>query len=187
MTKKLLAIAFMAVALTAVSPEEAAAQDGYYTYKVVTQREWVPARTERYQERVWVPGRTVTEYKTVIVRQGCYTFDSCGNRIWNPPVTRRVCVRRQLPGCYQLVWRTRTIPGCYRNVNRRVRVWVPCNTRPQTRVVVRGRVTASSAGRDIRRTGRRINRETRRSSKKVGKEVRRAGRRVGKQIRRLFN
>lgn len=176
-----LAATLAATALVAAPQGAEACDQGHYVVQVQPVREWVPARTERYQVREWVPGREYYVTETVVVRPACWAIDSCGRRIYQPPVTRLVQVKRQEPGCYQVVWKTRTVPGCYQTVNRQVRVWVSdchCHARPSHgRVIVRTpSPSASSAGREIRRSGR-----------KVDKEIHRAGRRINKEFKRLFD
>lgn len=178
MRKVALVAALMASAFMAIPQSAEACNRGHYEYKTVCVREWVPARTVRYQTQEWVPGRVVYVSQTRVIRAGYWRVDNCGRRAWIAPITQCVRVPRQEPGCYRTVWRTKTIPGFYQNVRRQVRVWVnDCRCRSYTpRTRVRVTVPAHRVGKEIRRSGR-----------KIDKERRRVGRKINKGLKRIFS
>lgn len=203
MFKKSAAIVLAAAAfLGSVSmPQSAeACGSGYYQVRVQPQRCWVPARTERYQVREWVPPRHYYVNQTVVVSPAHYVYVN-GCRQYRPPVRQTIRVKKCQPGYYRTVWRTRTIPGYYRTENRQVRVWVStCHCRTHThhhhytprspsarsfnREVKR---SGRKINREVNRSGRRVNREVKRSGRKINKEINRTGRRIGRELKRLFS
>jgi len=193
--KKILAVMTLATtALVGSSQEVLACNSGHHVWQDQVVQEWVPAQTERYQVQEWVPGRSYYVDQVVVVRAGYWGYDSCGRALWIAPITNVTKVLKQEPGCYQTVWRTRTVPGFHRNVTRRNQVWVStcrCSVNPRPVYQPTHQPHYQPAQRPVVRvsgnvTTRSIEREAGRSGRHVEREASRAGSRISKEFKRIF-
>lgn len=206
--KKIMMLATLATVAFFGSPDKASACNlGHYEYRTQQNKQWVAPQNVRYQAKQWVPGRIYYVNQTQVIQAGHWVYDSCGRARWCPPVTRCIRVKRQAPGSYRTVWRTKYVPGYYKTANQRVRVWLSdchcaqrhnshlhnSHLRSRPIVTINGRRVAAQLNRNgatlsrqTKRTGRQVNREYRRTGSRTSKEAKRLGSRLSKQFKRIF-